>query len=280
MRVHDRSRQRFPLRAVLCLLLLLFAGPGLAAQLNFQVLYQGIFSAGSKLQIADLSLSERRPAAAPYHESELRVTSQAYDYVEALYPIRYRFRSWYLDDHSTGLVSEYFEQNRREGIRHRLIYLTDPEQPFVTRDLVEEGEADLPDLLAGDYRFVLSDSHEARFDRLGLLAHVRAQALAPGTFLQAKVSNGKKMLTYRVRVEKREQIQAAGRNWKALKLRFDGVGVDKHGREKHAHRPVFIWLSDDPQHTPLRAVSRHVLGRFSIELRSIDQTPRLVMRGL
>jgi hypothetical protein len=252
-----------------------------AAQLGYEVLYQGLFSAGSKVRIADLTLNDRRPAAgAAYRESELTITSQDYDYVEALYPIRYRFRSWYADDHAAGLVFEHFEQNRRSGTRHRLIYLHDAEQPFVTRDVLQEGELDLPALLDGSYRYTLSDAQEPRFDRLSLLEHVRAQGLAPGQPLLASVSNGTQMFEYRVTLEKREQVQAAGRDWNSLKLRFEGTRIDEKGREKHAHRPVFIWLSDDPRRLPLRAVSRHALGRFVIELRSIDQTSRLALKDI
>lgn len=238
-----------------------------AGELRYQVSYQGIFSAGAKIPIADLTLSARKPSSeAAYTESELSVTSAAYEFVEAFYPIRYRFRSWYTDDRSTGLVYEYFEDSQNSGKRHRLVYLDDPEQPFVARDLLTEGELDLPALLDGSYRVVYSDGRQARFDRLGLLEHVRARQLQPGEQLFAQVTNGKKMLEYQVQVEKRHEIKVAGQQRAALKLRFDAVTRDKRGREKHAHRPVFIWLSDDPRRIPLRAISRHALGKFRIEL--------------
>jgi len=261
------------------LLMLLVAQAASGEGLQYQVLYRGVFSIGSQIAIADVTLRSRHPGTqADYRESELVASSQAYDYVETFYPIRYRFRSWFAEDLSTGLAFEYYRQKRRSNIKHRLIYLDNPKQPFVTRDLVAEGELDLPALLDGSYRRVSSNAQEARFDRLALLQHVRAQDLSPGREFSVRVSNGKRMMDYRVSVEARELVQAAGRNWQALKVRFDGVRINELGHEEHAHRPIFIWFSDDPKHIPLRAVSRHTLGKFTIKLRKIVESPSQLAR--
>jgi hypothetical protein len=244
--------------------------PVAAESLQYQVLYKGLLSAGAELPIADLTLKSRKPATdASYRESELSASSQAYDYVENFYPIRYRFRSWYQQDLSNGVAFEYHRQKRNSKIKHRLVYLDNPHKPFVTHNLVTEGELDLPALLNGSYRRVSEVSGGVRFDRLGLLAYVRAQALDTGRVLEVPVSNGKTMMKYRVSVEAREAVRALGQTWQTLKLRFDGLKLDKRGREKHTHRPVFIWLSDDAWRLPLRAVNRHALGIFLIELKQV-----------
>lgn len=258
------------LAALLHASLWLLAGLAQAGHSQYQVLYQGIFSLGGEMKIADVTLSDRRPSAA-YRESELQVSSQAYGHVEALYPIRYRFRSWYRDDPAAGLVSEVYEKNGGKDEKHRLVYLDDPKESFVTRNLKKEGELDLPALLEGSYRPGNTHAQRPRFDRLGLLAHVRSQSLAPGQRLSVQVSNGKKMMEYRVRVEGREQLEVAGQTWQALKLQFDGLRLDERGQERRSHRPVYIWVSDDSRHLPLRAVSRHALGRFTLKLRSFDR---------
>jgi len=237
-------------------------------QLHYRASYRGFFSAGVDMSIADITLSTRLPRAqAPYLETEMGVTSAAYAHVEAFYPIRYRFRSWYLRDRSASLVSEYFERNNPDKLKHRLIYLDDPGEDFVAHDLLQEGQLDLPALLTGDYRPPSTEqAPPARFDRLGLLQHVRGLPLAVGMMVDAPVTNGRAMLQYRIKVEARETIEVAGEQWQALKLRFDALKQDEHGNEQHSHRPVYIWLSDDEQHLPLRAVSRQTLGRFRIEL--------------
>lgn len=254
-----------------CLLVCSLLPTGVLAEeeLNYLVSYRGVFSVGARIPIADVSLVTRSPGAdAGYRETEMGVTSQPYAAVEAFYPIRYRFRSWYLEDHSTCVAAEYFERNRRSGVKHRLIYLDDPQQPFVIHNLLTDGQGDLEALQDGSYRAGHPlPSQAGRFDRLGLLQRVRGAALVPGMHIEAQVTNGKTMLRYQAKVEARERIEVAGRTWNALKLRFDGYKKDGHGKDRHAHRPVFIWFSDDPRHIPLRAVSRHVLGRFSIELK-------------
>ena len=76
-------------------------------KLQYEVSYQGLFSGGARMPVADVSLVSREPRRdSGYLESELRVTSEQYSPVEAFYPIRYRFRTWYLPDASTGLASE------------------------------------------------------------------------------------------------------------------------------------------------------------------------------
>lgn len=245
--------------------------------LRYQVVYQGLFSAGGRMPIADVSLQTRVPAEkSGYREAEMQVTSKAYPTVEAFYPIRYRFRSWYLADHSSALAAEYYEENKRSGKRHRLILLDDPAEPFVVHNLLDEGLMALPSLRAGQYP---AGSREQggpqRFDRLGLLQSVRALALEPGEVFNSSVTNGKKLFDYRASVETREAIDVAGRQWDAVKVRFDGLEQPQEGQQRHAHRPVFVWFSADSRHLPLRAVSRHALGRFTIELTESAEQPRL-----
>ena len=106
-------------------------------------------------------------------------------------------------------------------------------------------------------------------------AAVRSLDLRPGMQTDELVSNGKKMLRYRVTVEKQEVLQAAGRDWQALKLRFDAFKSNQHGKERPAHRPVHIWLSDDARRLPLLAVGQGAAGHFHIELKAAPTGLRL-----
>jgi hypothetical protein len=108
------------------LLLALQAGSGLAEsveRLQYQVSYRGAFSLGKDVPIADLVLQTRLPGGvAELGEARLEVSSSAYPLVEALYPIRYRFRSWNAPRDGGLIGFEDFEQTNRR--RHRL-YLRD-----------------------------------------------------------------------------------------------------------------------------------------------------------
>ena len=267
MRKHAVSRPTYlvPLLGLLALLLPQVLPAAQSEQLHYRVSYQGFFSAGARLSIADVILSTRQPASeSAYAETEMQVSSEAYGAVEAFYPIRYRFRSWYLPDRSASLAFEYWQRKRSGKLKHRLTYLDDPQEPFITRDLQAEGELDLPSLLAGDYPAAAPQS--PRFDRLGLLQRVRSLPLQVGQQVELPVTTGKAMLHYRVSVEAEQQLQIAGQSWSALKLRFDGLEPDDRGKLRHSHRPVFIWLSNDAQRLPLRADSKHTLGRFTLEM--------------
>jgi len=249
-------------------------------ELHYRVTYQGLFSAGARVPIADVKLCTRLPSpGAPYLESELFATSARYGAVEAFYAIRYRFRSWYWRDRSGVLAAEYHEFGRPADLEHKLIYLDDPEKPFITRNLLQEGELDLPRLRTGVYVARVAVDERHAFDRLGLLQAVRSRPLRPGEVFEARVSNGSRMLNYRVKVEKATRMHVAGSDWNALKLRFDGIGYDRRGREKAAHRPIYIWVSADARHIPLLAEARAAAGRFRVELQPLLPRSELALRS-
>lgn len=256
------------------LLLILLFVPGrvwpalpIDEELHYRASYRGVFSAGAEVPIADVVMRSRLPSPrSAYAQTELLATSEAYPYVEALYPVRYRFRSWYWHDLSAVLASEYYEFGRPKDIDHKLIYLDRRDQPILARNLQHTGTTELALLQRGDYQPRVAAGERHAFDRLGLLQRIRMQKLEPGRRYDFIVTNGSKMLRYQVTVESAEQVSAAGREWPALKLRFDGLEQDRHGNEQHTHRPVFIWVSQEPRHTPLLAVSRSTLGRFRVEL--------------
>ncbi|RMG35616.1 MAG: DUF3108 domain-containing protein [Gammaproteobacteria bacterium] len=237
----------------------------LPEELHYRVSYQGVFSAGARVSIADIRLRSRRPAGAPYLESELLVSSAAYGAVEAFYPIRYHIRSWYWPDHSAVVASEYHEYGRPDDLEHKLILLDRSDRPFLTRNLLRQGRQVLSALEAGRYRPKAARGERRVFDRLGLLQAIRARTLPIGLRFTAMVSNGSKMMRYQVKVEKREVVRLDGRGWPALKLRIDGMERDARGRERPAHRPIYLWVSDEPRHIPLRAVARGAAGRIRIE---------------
>jgi hypothetical protein len=271
-------------RGWLAALLLLSGSLALAEapleELRYRVTYQGLFSAGARVPVADVKLCTRLPSpGASYLESELFASSARYGAVEAFYPIRYRFRSWYWRDRSGVLAAEYHEFGRPDDLEHKLIYLDDPEQPFITRNLLHEGELDLPRLRAGTYAAQVAAGERHAFDRLGLLQAVRSHVLRPGEVFEARVSNGSRMLNYRVKVEKATRVHVAGSEWDALKLRFDGIEYDRRGREKAAHRPVYIWVSADARHIPLRAEARAAVGRFRVELQRSPPRSELALRS-
>lgn len=251
----------------ICVLLALaFAGAANAAatQYEYLVTYRGVFSLGKDMPIADLALhTPKQAAGTDVRETRLEVSSQAYSLVESLYPIRFLFRSWAETDSGYLVGFESFERAR--GQKHRL-YLRDASDDGVQRfDLdAGAGKNELAELNAGTRPAAAVDTQQL-FDRLGMLQLIRGKTLRDKETYRVPVTNGRERLSYRVKVEGRQAVRLAGAAFPAWKVRFDGLELAADGSEQPAHRPVFIWFSDDAEHIPLRVDARHAVGTFRIE---------------
>jgi hypothetical protein len=249
-------------------------GDGAGREYDYQVSYRGTFSLGQELPIADLLLTgAAATAGAEFAETRLEVSSEAYPVVEALYPIRYRFRSWGNPLSGELVGFESFEQTNRE--RHRLYLRSDSHRGVQSFDVTKgDGAGVLAQLTAGT-RPAMAAGAGALYDRLGLLERVRSRDLRAGEEFRLPVTNGRDRFNYRVKVEGEQMLTLDGRSLPSWKLRFDGYEVGDDGREEVAHRPVFIWLSRDAERIPLRADARHAVGRFRIELKQPAGAARL-----
>jgi hypothetical protein len=238
---------------------------GDAERLDYQVTYRGVFSLGQDMTIADLVLTTRRLGGEHgLRETHLEATSAGYRNVEALYPFRYRFRSWASAGDARLLGFEAFEKTRKQ--RHRLylrdgsalgVSRLDPEDPVGRKRLAQLAAGERPDArVEGD----------ALFDRLGLLQQIRSRALSEQAEYRFQVTNGRHLFAYRVNVEGAQSLMLHDRRVAAWRLRIDGSRSSPDGSTKVAHRPIYLWLSRAPGHVPLRLESRHPVGLFRIEL--------------
>lgn len=234
--------------------------------LHYQARYSGIFSAGAEIGLADATMRTYYPGdTKDYLETLIEASSERYATVEALYPIRYRFRTWYQADGSAGIAGEYWEKNQNKSPKHLLIEIDDPKKPFITHDLIKiRGLMDLP-LLTGGY-YVVQKQGDKRFDRLSLLQHLRMRPFKVGDVFSLPISNGKMMLRYQITVEKLTSINLGEKQHKSFKLRIDGFKRGKNGKEEARHRPAYLWLANDTKKTMLRIVLRLRYGRFIGEL--------------
>lgn len=240
-----------------------FAGE--AERLDYQVTYRGVFSLGQDLTIADVGLTTRRLAGEDrLRETRLEATSAGYPGVEALYPFRYRFRSWATATDARLLGFETYEKTHKQ--RHRL-YLRDDSALGVSRLDPQDpaGRKSLAQLAAGK-RPDAKVEGGGLFDRLGLLQQIRGRALSAQAEYRFRVTNGRDLFAYRVKVEGAQSLMLHGRRVSAWKLRIDGSKSSRNGATKVAHRPIYLWLNRAPSHVPLRLDSRHSVGLFRIEL--------------
>lgn len=270
----------------LLLALLLHGSPAVAGEtLDFKVTYNGVFSAFNDLAIGDVRLEVDQTAAQlegePIVRTRLSASSAAYPVVERLYPYRYEFTSYHQPGTARSLA---FERRRQTGkLRHDLLLLdwdghrlsrfgiaeplagTTARPPAVLLDLLHR--AGLPDYRA---RFsprptAAATLSRATLDRVALLAQLRALPLVVGASRELTVTDGKSFIDYRATVVKRESLPMAVGPVAAWKVRIEGFDL-VDGDERPRHAPVYLWLDDGPGRLPLRFVSRHAAGRFTVEL--------------
>jgi hypothetical protein len=263
---------------VLLLILAALASPVLLAEtLYYEASYQGLFSAGQPIAIAAVSL-ETDPADQVAGEgllqSEMQVTSLPYAFVEKHYPFRVRYRSIWDSGSRELLAMEAYEKTSK--LKHQIIW--------VDRDGKRMQRFRARGKRAGQQVFPVSLQHwlapgetfqfhkygrhkvpEGMLDWLSMLQDIRGRNLKYGRRFRYDVTDGRHLYRYRVKVEKRHLLKVDGQNRWTRKLRFEAT---EEGVSGPAHRPVYVWLTDDGRHTPVQFESRHPLGRFTIRLSS------------
>jgi len=275
--------------------------PYFGERLEYTASYEGIFSGGHPVDIADVVLSSNEQAIRFEGESaytmSFSASSEPYPDVDALLRVRYSFRSLVSEDLRRSLMFEQTAQGRDP--MHKVVWL-DWKGRRVARLSKDEGSdktaspgnpqsseasgaetalspSQLQQLGIHDDR----SSYETRLaedvslpdpllDRLSFIYRLRSQDLRDGGVLQVPVTDGDKLLEYKVRVLGSETIEAAGRSWPTRHLRI--AAFKRNGaRSKPDHEPIDVWLALDPFRTPVRFAGERSFGRFDVRLRTASQ---------
>ncbi len=242
--------------------------PAAVAALRYDVTYRGVLSAMQTLDIADAVLSTEPATEVGLQRSELQISSAGHSAVESVYPFRYRVRSLYRKNGEGAVAFELYKQTRRT---RQEIFLIDPANGKLVAYRRSGVGPELPATIAT--QLGVEQRHRQRgegmevaveqlFDRLSLLQHLGSLPMAIGRDFQLRATDGDETFTYRIQVDKREPQRAAGRTWDTWRLRLDAKDQDG----KPAHRPVYLWLADQPDRMLVRAEAKHPAGRFLISL--------------
>ena len=277
------------IRVGLGLLLLQCMGVALALpfvneSLTYRAFYQGIFSAQKLIGIADVGWETSRidahATAQPAIETQMSVSSEAYPFVETLYPFRLVYRSLTTPGPVRSIAYEKYDSTEQHG---RDLTWLDEESGVALR--FREGHipnkkvaGQLPEALESwgsqqqDYQYYARARHKSlpgMVDQVSLLQRIREAALSVDARFKVPVTDGKHWYVYKVRVVSAEPLVVANREWKSLKVRFDGYRVED-GKKIRDHNPLWVWLDNTPRRTPLRFEYSNAFGRFVINLQSID----------
>jgi hypothetical protein len=209
----------------------------------------------------------------------MEVSSEAYDFVETLYPFRLVYRSLISLQPMKSIAYERYDSTDKHG---RELTWLDAESSSALR--FREGYADgretdsqLPSVIVSwgsqqqDYQYYKPARHKAlpqMVDEMALLQRVRVEDLSVSAQFEIPVTDGKRQYLYKVSVVGSEPLTMANKSWDALKIKFDGYRI-KHGKSKQDHDTVWVWLANTPQRTPLRFEHQNAIGRFVIDLQSL-----------
>lgn len=248
-----------------------------AETLRYTVSYQGALSGSLPVEIARVSL-RLHPGLMSVDGVELKraslaLTTELYPKMEALYPLRFDYDSWFDPEVNRSVVAEMRRDSSKP--RHELLWFDQREGAVRrfrkgTRSSANSG---LPVFLTRisrqqhperfRERHAVKFDNGAALDRLAMLYAVRVQFLQPGEAIELAVSNGKDLRAYKIAVEAREQLLIAGKQVAALRVSFTPRFDSDDEEQAYGVR---AWLSDDEQRIPLRFQGSGLGGVFVVNL--------------
>ena len=256
--------------------------PYVGESLQFRAYYQGPFSAQKEISIADLHWQTRliKLGTTQAMETKLNVSSEAYDFVEKLYPFRLQYRSLLQLQPMKTIAYERYDSTEDHG--RELTWIDDSGRSMRFRDGSIDEDAinlQLPVEIvkwgsqSNDYVYYKPARYRPvprMIDEVALLQKIRNMKLHKGDEFKMPVTDGKRRYSYRVSVLGPEKLKLGERVVDAIKIKFDGYRL-RRGQLTQAHDFVWVWLTDDSLHTPLRIEHNDAIGRFVIDLTTTNR---------
>jgi hypothetical protein len=177
------------------------------------------------------------------------MTARTYPLIDLFYKVRDRIDS-YTDTQMTHALL-YRKQNRGKIFRDVVVTFNWEKQEA---QYVKNGEKAAPiSLVPGS------------FDPLSIFYAFRLHDLSENSIVQAPVSDGKRCLTGRAVVIKRETIIVASGTYDTYLVEPDLKHIGGVFR-KSPHAKLEIWVTADSRRTPVKVKSKVVVGSFVAEL--------------
>jgi len=296
--------------ALLLISILLLPAKSLLASevIEYQAIYKGVFSMYNEWTIADVNLSVS-PIAETHQDWQkitLTVSSENHATVERLYPFRYAFDSYLASDPLHTSAFEHLKSSGKKSPKHYI-------------GLIDAKRGDVQLFQADQHRTILSSSvlnalktqgikadeivslglqakgqrleqiNEAPLDRLSMLTLIQQQVKQGRKQSQDYlVTNGSKLMLYRVSPLKREKISISATSLLADKVKIEAfvygepqLVTDDSASEyllhspqqkpNYVHAPVYAWFATDGSATPLKFVSKHAVGEFQVVITDYKQ---------
>ena len=276
-----------PRSFALAVALLVFSGSAYAAEtLTYRAELNSVLTLGAWATVGTVTVTSQDvdlcPGGGSCRLTEAWLTSEAAPALEALYPLRYLYRTAYRPVQRTTLAFEELRNRRNPdrsgeyGWRHRLIWMQGRRESAMRFDFEYDGEeipADLAGWIhsgnAGGQPLKVHNTREVpmglpALDRLGGLDLLRSIELTPGVSLTSPGAGPKGPLTFVATVEQSESLEIApGQVRDAWRVRIE---ERRSGRDESDPAPLYAWIADDAARTPLRFSMNHAIGRLRLTL--------------
>jgi len=253
--------------SVIITLLLTSLSLNAAERLDYLVEYKGVLSGYSWTDVSRASIETVKVADCSGRGScmmsRATMSSKGYAVLEAIFKVRFHYRSFYRLKPARTLAFEmrekkYSDKYQPYGYKHSLAVIPDGGTMVDFYKLRSKGEP----LPASVKQFVATDHKPAgkirvkkvkhkpvakhSIDRMTLLQRLRSAPLKKGYAASFPGTNGKDQLEFRVAVIAAEEVNVAGRRWKTWKIRIDEL--EKGDKPV----PLFAWISRDSRHIPVK----------------------------
>jgi len=238
--------------------LLLLSFPGLSTaldasfqsgeKLTFQLRWEFIPAGKATLMVEPITEIDGQPA---FH---FVMTARTNSFLDHIYKVRDRIDS-YTDTEMT--CSLFFNKNQREGRHRRKVDITFDWENSRACYSREGKEDSFLDLLPGT------------FDPLGIFYFIRSLDLDDISTIERPVSDGKKCVVGIANIIKRETITVPAGTFDTLLIEpnlKDVGGVFEKSKDSN----IFLWITADSRHIPVKIKSKVVVGSFVGELTEIQ----------
>ena len=252
-------------------------------RLDYLIEYRGLLSGYDWKDVSTASITTSRltdcAGRGNCMVSTAKLSSRGYKVLEAVFKVRFHYRSFYQLNPPRTLAFEtrekkYHKQYMPYGYKHSLAVIPSGADTTDYYKLGSKGEP-LPTAVKA---FVATDHKSAEkikakkvkhkpvvrnaIDRMTLLQTVRSAPLSTGYKSSFAGTDGRNKLVFRTTVVAAEDVKAAGKVWKTWKVRIDEIEKGEKPVSLHA------WISMDSRHIPVFIEIESKFGEARFHLKS------------
>ena len=213
-------------------------------KLTFQLRWEFVHAGEAVLTVEDMGEVDGQPA---YH---FVMTAKTNSFLDMFYKVRDQIESYTDTDMSRSLL---YKKKQREGHTKRDVVVTFDWEEGIAQYTNKGKKATPATLFPGT------------FDPLGIFFFVRNADLANITTIERYVSDGKKCVIGVGHIIKRETIKVPAGTFDTYLISPDLKDVGGVF-EKSDDSNIFIWVTADSRHIPVKIQSKVAVGRFMGEL--------------